>query len=157
MTVEEARTADIGELTGLRLEYISEDSGPLSPEETAAFRSALPGYFRAHLGDDLFAFVVREDDMITSCALLLVAEKPMSPKFPNGKTGTVLNVYTRPAYRKRGYASEVMKALLKKADGLELSVVELKATDSGYPLYRSLGFSDDNSKYRPMKRIHNIK
>ena len=63
-----------------------------------------------------------------------------------------MNVYTSPTYRRRGCASLVMKALLKKADELELSVVELKATDDGYGLYRSLGFSDDNSKYRPMKR-----
>ena len=33
----------------------------------------------------------------------------------------------------------------------EISVLELKATEDGYPLYRSVGFRDDRSKYRMMK------
>ena len=63
----------------------------------------------------------------------------------------MLNVYTRPDCRRKGYARQVMKALLADADKLGLSVVELKATDDGYPLYLSVGFKDDVSEYRHMK------
>ena len=34
----------------------------------------------------------------------------MSPAFINGKTGTVLNVYTCPDYRHKGYARLIMEA-----------------------------------------------
>jgi hypothetical protein len=44
-----------------------------------------------------------------------------------------------------------MEALLTDARELGLSVVELQATDDGYPLYLSIGFSDDVSKYHRMK------
>ena len=30
---------------------------------------------------------------------------------------------------------------------MEISVIELKATEDGYPLYRSVGFTEDDSKY----------
>ena len=44
-----------------------------------------------------------------------------------------------------------MEALLADACELGLSVVELQATDDGYPLYLSVGFLDDESKYHRMK------
>ncbi len=151
MRVETAAAEDIRELTDLRLEYLREDFGALDAGTAAAIRERLPDYFRAHLGRDLFACVIRADDAIASCAFLLVVEKPMSPAFPNGRTGTVLNVYTRPPFRRRGYARDVVRALLAVAEEQALSTVELKATDDGYPLYRSVGFADNPSKHRPMK------
>ena len=151
MKAETAGFGDINALTEMRLEYLSEDNSPLSGQEADSIRKALPGYFTVHLGRDLFAYVVREDGDIVSCAFLLVVEKPMSPSFPNGKTGTVLNVYTRPEYRRKGCAGAVMRKLTSDAKEMDLSVVELKATQAGIPLYRSVGFSDSGSKYLPMK------
>jgi GNAT superfamily N-acetyltransferase len=83
-------------------------------------RNNLPGYIREHLKKDLFAYVIREDDTIVSCAFLLIVMKPMSPAFINGKTATVLNVYTLPAYRRRGYARILMNAII--ADAKELNI-----------------------------------
>ena len=44
-----------------------------------------------------------------------------------------------------------MNTLLAEAEEMELAVVELKATEAGYPLYRSVGFTDDCSRYHMMK------
>ena len=151
MQVERATVRDIDGLVDARVAYLTEDHGILSESDEAAIRDGLPGYFTAHLNKDLFCHVIRDGEMIVSCAFLLVVEKPMSPAFLNGRTGTVLNVYTRPSSRRRGYARAVMEALLGDARAMGLCVVELKATDDGYPLYRSVGFEDDVSKYHCMK------
>jgi len=135
MNVGRATKADIPELVGLRLAYLTEDSGPLDGDVAASIAHDLPGYYQEHLGRDLFVYVVREGGAIASCAFLLVVHKPMSPSFPTGRTGTVLNVYTRPASRRRGMARLLMEALLGDAREMGLSVVELKATEDGYPLY----------------------
>ena len=45
----------------------------------------------------------------------------------------------------------VMEALLSEAKELQLSVVDLKSTEDGYPLYKLVGFDDDCSKYHLMK------
>jgi len=114
-------------------------------------QAALPQYFRNHLNRDLMIYVVREAEEIVTCAFLLIVEKPMSPMFITGKTGTVLNVYTKPEYRKKGYAKQLMNALLEDAKEKGLSVVELKATEDGYHLYKSVGFEDVVSGYRNMR------
>lgn len=147
MNAEKAVLEDIDALVTMRLNYLIEDNGCLDDLDLAAIQKALPGYFRAHLGKDLLVYVIRDGQAIVSCAFLLMVEKPMSPAFINGKTGIVLNVYTCPYYRRRGYAKLIMETLLFEARKAEISVLELKATEAGYPLYRSVGFMDDNSRY----------
>ena len=151
MTVEKARTKDIEALVKMCLSYLIEDNGSLDAQDLEAIKRELPGYFQAHLGKDLFVYVIRDGQTIVSCAFLLTVEKPMSPAFINGKTGMVLNVYTCPSYRRKGCAKKIMEALLSEAKKMEISVIELKATEDGYPLYRSVGFVDDGSKYHRMK------
>lgn len=151
MDAEQANVTDVDELVELRVAYLTEDNGELDGDDEAAIRDGLPRYYKAHLSHDLHAYVVREGGRIASCAFLIVVEKPMSPAFMSGRTGIVLNVYTRPDCRRRGYARQVMETLLADADKLGLSVVELQATDDGYPLYLSVGFKDDESGYRRMK------
>ena len=151
MRIEKAGFADVDALTTLRLEYLIEDNGSLEHSDAEMIRNNLPGYIREHLKKDLFAYVIREDDTIVSCAFLLIVMKPMSPAFINGKTATILNVYTLPAYRRRGYARMLMNAMITDAKELNIDVIELKATEDGYDLYRSVGFEDDRSKYHLMK------
>ena len=154
MNVEKAGVDDIDALVKLRLDYLCEDHGSLSEDDRTVIRRDLPGYFQAHLDKDLFVYVIREDHTIVSCAFLLIIEKPMSPSFINGKTGVVLNVYTCPSARRKGYAGEVMRTMISEAKEKELSVIELKSTEDGYRLYRSVGFTDDRSKYHMMKWVN---
>ena len=151
MNVEKAGREDTETLVKMRLSYLKEDNGSLDFEGLAAIKKELPGYFHAHLNKDLLAYVIRDGQAIVSCAFLLIVEKPMSPAFINGRTGIILNVYTCPAYRRRGYARIIMEALLMEAKKKEISVIELKATEDGYPLYCSVGFMEDISKYHIMK------
>ncbi len=151
MLFEHADMSDIAHLTDMRVAYLEEDNGGLSESDSMRIRDILPDYFKRNLNKSIFGYVARDGERIAACALLLVVEKPCSPAFPTGKTGTVLNVYTRPEYRRKGYARELMKMLLAEAAKENITPVELKATDAGYPLYQSLGFQDTVSKYHPMK------
>lgn len=151
MNVDKAGLNDTNALVQLRLDFLTEDNGNLDERDIAAIQENLPGYFLDHLDRDLFIYVIRDGQTIVSCAFLLIVEKPMSPAFINGKTGIVLNVYTLPSARRKGYAKAIMNTLLAEAEEMELAVVELKATEAGYPLYRSVGFTDDCSRYHMMK------
>lgn len=153
IVVEAGQVSDIGELVELRLAYLTDDFGSLGVDEAASINDELPPYFRARIGRDLKVFVARDTDTgkIACTAWLLLVDKPPSPRFPHGRTGVLFNVYTRPEYRRRGLATRVMEALIAEARDLELDVIELHATDDGYPLYVSLGFADDTMTHRAMR------
>ena len=153
MIFEKANANDISALTDLRIEYLLEDYGEIPQDKLSLIVADLPPYFDSHLNKDLFAFVCRDDDIIAGCCFLYISEKPSNPSFINGKTGTVMNVYTRPQFRRKGIAGRLMKMLLAESEKLRLDFVELKSTDDGYKLYRSIGFEDVVSKYHNMKYI----
>lgn len=150
--IEKAAVNDLDALVAMRLDYLTEDYGSLTDGQMTKIRSSLPDYFRKHMNHDLLVYVARQDSIV-SCCFLLVTEKPANPSFISGRTGTVLNVYTKPEYRRQGIAGRLMRELLAEADKIGLDYVELKATDEGYRLYKSLGFEDVVAKYHNMKRV----
>lgn len=76
-------------------------------------------------------------------------EKPANPSYKTGKTGTLLNVFTYPEYRRMGLATSVIKAIIDEAKKLDIASIDLAATDFGKPLYEKLGFTH-NTKNTPM-------
>lgn len=151
MNFEKATIKDINMLTDLRLAYLQEDLGVITDKQL--IQESLPGYYEKHLNKDLMVYVARDDEDIIACAFLLIVEKPMSPSFITGKTGTVLNVYTKPEYRNKGYAKKLMTMMLEEATAQDVSVIELKSTEDGYLLYKSVGFEDVVVKYHNMKIV----
>jgi GNAT superfamily N-acetyltransferase len=152
LTIGQATVADIGALEQLRMDYLKEDFGELTNEQKEMLLAEIDPYLRWHLGTGLMVFVARDDEAgIVSCAWLLLIEKPPSPRFPHGRTGTLFNVYTAPEFRRRGLASRVMGALIEDARIRHLDLLELNATEDGYPLYRSLGFRNAHEKHRAMR------
>lgn len=153
MIFEKATVQDISTLTELRITYLQEDLGQITDADLELMNSSLPSYYEKHLNKDLIVYVVRDEMDIVSCAFLLIVEKPMSPSFITGKTGTVLNVYTKPGYRKKGYAKNLLTMMLEDAKAEGVSIIELKATEDGYSLYKSVGFEDVVAKYHNMKIV----
>lgn len=153
MIFEKATVQDICTLTELRIAYLQEDIGQITDADLELMNSSLPSYYEKHLNKNLMAYVVRDEVGIVSCAFLLIVEKPMSRSFFTGKTGTVLNVYTKPEYRKKGYAKKLITMMLEDAKAEGVSVIELKATEDGYSLYKSVGFEDVVAKYHNMKIV----
>ncbi|MDO4537571.1 MAG: GNAT family N-acetyltransferase [Coriobacteriales bacterium] len=157
ITLGQATLADTDELVQLRLAYLEADFGELTADQKEQLPLEIRPYLARHMGSDLLVFVARGDKSegapIVSCAWLLLVEKPPSPRFPHGKTGVLFNVYTAPSSRRQGIASRVMRELIEQARELKLDVLELHATDEGYPLYLSLGFVDDSSTHDPMRMM----
>ena len=153
MEVRIATKADIASLVALRLEYLRADYSVLPKEVEQVLRAQLPLYFSRHLGQDCHVYLAEEHQSAVSCAFLIVLEKPANPTFPTGKVGTVMNVYTRPVYRRRGFACALLERLISDARKMDLSYLELKATEQGLHLYQRLGFNREISRYLPMRLI----
>ena len=53
-----------------------------------------------------------------------------------------MNIYTAPAYRRRGVARRIVEKLIEDAKARGIRSVLLEATEMGRPLYESPGFED---------------
>jgi ribosomal protein S18 acetylase RimI-like enzyme len=83
---------------------------------------------------------------------MAVAEMPANPAFITGKTATILNVFTYPEYRRKRIATKLLTMMINEAKAMNISYLELSATDSGKQLYEKLGFvSKQSSKYTEMR------
>ena len=60
------------------------------------------------------------------------------------RRATILNVYTNPAYRRRGIARQLMQAMIAWCKSGGFASVTLHASDDGRHLYESLGFESSN-------------
>ncbi len=77
--------------------------------------------------------------------------KPQLPRISHSGTRVsssvvplVVNVYTEPAWRKRGIASALMSSLMQWTQENGFDRVVLHASDAGRPLYASMGFLPTN-------------
>jgi len=61
-----------------------------------------------------------------------------------GPQGLVVNVYTEPAWRRRGVADALMRELLRWCRGNGIESIVLHASGEGRPLYQKLGFTPTN-------------
>ena len=150
MTIRKADVDDIDLLIKLRLDFLSEEKGPMSQEDQDALQPSLAAYFTKWISSGAFvAFIAEEDEQVLSTAFLSIAERPPRQAFPSRLVGTVYNVYTYAGFRRRGIATKVMSALLEEAKALSLVSVDLLATADGQPLYEKLGFRE--TEYTAMR------
>lgn len=62
----------------------------------------------------------------------------------DGFSGQILDLMTRPGYRGRGIATEIMKRLLKEASGKLVGLHLIDGTGGGGRFYERFGFSTAN-------------
>lgn len=151
MQFRTADQSDISQLVDIRLAFLSEAHSGMTDCEINEIKQQLPDYYNRHLQNDLFIYVCEDEGEIISSVFLIIQEKPASPAFLNGRSGMILNVYTKQEYRKRGIAGILMKEVIREAKERELSYIELKATAAGESLYKTCGFIPENSKYLSMR------
>ncbi|MCU1602906.1 MAG: hydrolase [Frankiales bacterium] len=132
-----ATVADAADLTRLRgLMHLSMGDALSDEWErlcTAAFERRLQTEgFRAYLVDD-------GGRAVCSGAGWLDEHLP-SPYLLSGTRGHIASISTDPDFRRRGYARDVLSALMDWFHELGIVRVDLRATEDGRPLYESFGF-----------------
>lgn len=62
---------------------------------------------------------------------------------PSGKRAHLMNVYVNADYRRQGIAREMVTTLFDEARERKVGYVSLDATENGRPLYKTLGFKEN--------------
>lgn len=65
---------------------------------------------------------------------------------PTGRKAYIMNMYTKPEYRRKGIAFKTLDLLVKDAMERGITAISLEATTMGRPLYEKYGFISMNDE-----------
>ena len=151
MTIRQAESRDVEALIRLRLDFLQDEGVALTAEEAADIAARFRQYLQTAMpGGGFIAIIAEEEGAAVSTAFASLAERPARKAFVPCTVGMPHNVFTYPAYRRRGIATRVVNALTDAARQAGAGCMDLLATEAGVPLYAKLGFRKINMQ--PMRR-----
>lgn len=95
---------------------------------------------RYFLEGDQTTVVAVDDGRCVACASMSYIEIMPTFSHTSGKRAHLMNVYTEKDYRRRGIARPLVNMLIEDARVHGATEISLDATESGRPLYESMGF-----------------
>lgn len=142
MKIKKTSNKDIEALMEIRLELLRGVNN-LNPDE--GFSKDLIEYSREYFlnGDQTTVFAM-DGDQIAGCATLSYITVMPTFDHPTGKRAHLMNVYTRESYRRQGTGKMMVQFLIDEAKNRGVTEISLDATEMGHPLYKSLGFNDND-------------
>ncbi len=150
-SIRRAGTRDIPVLAHHRVAMFR-DMGKLPAHQELALQHATATYLREALPRGRYLAWIAEDDSGPPVAIggAGVQLRPILPRPRDGATlelgpeAIVLNVYVEAAWRRRGVAAALMRALLDALAERGIRRIVLHASDEGRQLYERLGFVATN-------------
>lgn len=140
---------DVELLTEMRLEMRRErETVPLSMPETEFRRLTRESFTRLLNNGTLVSFLAFAGPEAAACSGMLLQESLPSYRNPSGKTGFILNMYTRPDWRGNHLAVRLLDALRDHARNLGCARLELSASPMGRGVYLKYGFSEISGQMR---------
>jgi len=143
-TIREATLADIPEiLRQRRAMYVDMNYKDASALDAMVKLTA--GYLEEAMTDGSFrAWLACENGRAVAGGAVVITPWPAHPYDLECRRATILNVYTYPAYRRRGLARALMQTMIAWCRREGFARVTLHASDDGRHLYESLGFEVSN-------------
>lgn len=141
VAIRRATAADAEEVIRLRLAFLREYGEAEGRPFPVALESATREYVQRMLSTgDLRFWFAEADRAVAGCCALILFDRPPSYGNPAGLTAYLLNVYTVPAYRRRGIASRLIEEALRHAKSIGAGRVSLHTSSAGRAVYERLGF-----------------
>ncbi|MFW9923440.1 MAG: GNAT family N-acetyltransferase [Candidatus Thorarchaeota archaeon] len=144
ITYRRATIEDIDILIDLRVEFLYEALKVSKDVSNKELRNSLRDYFSKTMPQDEFIawLAIHEDEIIATSGLSFYT---VAPSFANisGRIGYILNMYTKPNWRRKGIGKTLFEKMLFEAKQKGISKLSLHATSDGRPLYEIFGFTTD--------------
>jgi GNAT superfamily N-acetyltransferase len=102
-------------------------------------------YLKEAIAEGSFrSWLAFDRDLAVAGGAVIVSPWPAHPYDLECRRATILNVYTDPAYRRRGLARLLMQTMIAWCKQEGFARVTLHASEDGRHLYESLGFEASN-------------
>lgn len=142
LKIEMVTKADIEELINLRI-LQQKDEWQEEYEDKNNLKEITKSYLNKHLNNDIYFFVVRENNkIVATCGLQIIEQLPQCNN--NGLMGYICNVFTRKEYRKRGIQTNLLNKCIDFANKKDVKMIQL-STDNpeAISIYKKIGFEQD--------------
>ncbi len=157
MSARRARRADTDEIVRLAAGMFTEIN---TQSPGADWHRAARDAVHRRVDDDLFVFVIDHPDrpsQLIALAAGIITDRLPTMRNPSGRVGYVQWGATDPDWRRRGFAREVMIALLARFDADQIAMDELHTSPDARGLYTSLDFTEaphpSLRRYPPRERV----
>lgn len=97
-------------------------------------------YQDALTNDSHVAYLVFDDDEFVGAGGISFFKVMPTFHNPTGQKAYIMNMYTKPEYRRNGIAYKTLDLLVTEAKRKGITAISLEATDMGRPLYEKYGF-----------------
>lgn len=141
LVYKRATLADLDILTETRIEVLRAANRLDASADMTQVERATLAYYRSALADGSHtAYLVFDRDVFVGAGG--VSYYAVMPTYhnPTGRKAYIMNMYTCPAYRRRGIAARTLDLLVQDARGRGVHAISLEATSMGRPLYEAYGF-----------------
>ena len=137
-----AAAGDIDLLVRTRIEVLRAANGLPEDTEMAEVEEQSRAYYEEAIPDGTHtAYLVFDGDRFIGAGGISYFR--VMPTYHNlsGRKGYIMNMYTRPEYRRKGIALHTLDLLVRDAREKGVAFISLEATAAGRPLYERYGFS----------------
>lgn len=110
-------------------------------EENIDLRPALRDYYKRHMKDGTFvSWLAVDGGEIVGTSGMSFVEKPPYFGCPSGRIGLLSSMFTKPEYRRKGIARELLHRVAEEARNYGCGTIQITASDMGVKLYTAYGF-----------------
>lgn len=136
-----ATTDDLDILTKTRIEVLRAANGLDDNTNMSRVEKETRAYYENALENGSHtAYLVFDGDVFIGAGG--ISYYTVMPTFhnPTGRKAYIMNMYTRPDYRRKGIAAKTLDLLIQDAKKRAVTSIGLEATDMGRKLYERYGF-----------------
>lgn len=142
LTYKKADIADIHFLTKTRVEVLrAANRLPEDADLSLVERESRLYYEQALLQGSHVAYLVFDKEDFAGCGGISFYTVMPTYHNPSGRKAYIMNMYTKPEYRRQGIALKTLSLLVQEAKSRGITQIALEATEMGRPLYERFGFT----------------
>ena len=147
---EKATIEDLDFLTETRIEVLRAANKLSTGADMGDIKERTHSYYSKALCDGThIAYLAFDDNQFAGCGGVSFFQVMPTYCNPSGHKAYIMNMYTSPAYRRRGIGYQILDLLVKESKGRGVTAISLEATDLGRLLYEKYGFikMDEEMKF----------
>lgn len=130
----------VDEFCHLRIELFEELGEIHKDIDITELKSATKQYYMSHINNDLLCWgIFQERKLVSIGSLCLFSRIPYEENL-SGLEGYILNIYTLPPYRKRGFANQILDMIIEYSKKNQINRLWLNSSEQGKRLYAQRGF-----------------